>query len=418
MRCRPLGPTTPHDVLSRSWSTEATYSPGMRRQTPVTAPTHPALAPAPTLAPAHPASAQALTQAPAQPAPAEPIWKPDILGPGYACRTLDLLPDDEGDVVATLIRHQPIPGAAPPPDSGLDVLYVHGWSDYFFQTELADFWDSLGARFYAVDLRKYGRSLRPGQTPGFVDDLATYDEEIEAALTAMGHGLLTADEPKRDRKLILMGHSTGGLTLSLWAARNPGRAHGLVLNSPWLEFQAGERGRSLLSPVIDVEAGRRPHATLPKVDLGFYTRAVSRQFEGEWEYNLQWRPERGFPAASAWLAAVLRGHATVARGLGIDIPILVLLSTRSTLGLRWSEDMLHTDTAVDVAGVARRSLDLGTFTTISRIEGALHDVVLSAPPVRAVAYDHLSRWTSAFIHTPERHSSTHSRLRRLGLRRA
>ncbi|MEG8036484.1 hypothetical protein QP157_14580 [Sphingomonas sp. LR61] len=54
----------------------------------------------------------------------------------------------------------------PPPLGGADVLYVHGWSDYFFQREMAEHLEALGARFFALDLRKYGRSLLPHQTPG------------------------------------------------------------------------------------------------------------------------------------------------------------------------------------------------------------------------------------------------------------
>ena len=55
--------------------------------------------------------------------------------------------------------------------------------------ELAEFWTNAGARFFALDLRKYGRSLRAGQTPGYVTDLATYDADIEAALARMGHAV-------------------------------------------------------------------------------------------------------------------------------------------------------------------------------------------------------------------------------------
>ena len=68
------------------------------------------------------------------------------------------------------------------------MLYVHGWSDYFFNPELASYWSNAGARFFALDLRKYGRSLRPGQTPGYITNLADYDADIEAALAAIGHG--------------------------------------------------------------------------------------------------------------------------------------------------------------------------------------------------------------------------------------
>ena len=54
------------------------------------------------------------------------------------------------------------------------MLYVHGWNDYFFQTHLADHMADLGFDFYAVDLRRYGRSLRRGHLRGFITDLDDY----------------------------------------------------------------------------------------------------------------------------------------------------------------------------------------------------------------------------------------------------
>ena len=41
-----------------------------------------------------------------------------------------------------------------------------------------------GYDFYALDLRKYGRSLRPHQTPDYVDDLREYFDELDEALGA------------------------------------------------------------------------------------------------------------------------------------------------------------------------------------------------------------------------------------------
>lgn len=318
-------------------------------------------------------------------------WEPDVLGDDYEQLTLPLAPDAEGDVVATLVRRR-----RAGEDPYLDVLYVHGWSDYFFQTDLADFWEAHGARFHALDLRKYGRSLRPGQTPGYVTDLSTYDEDIEAALAAMGHDGAEGS----GRALVLMGHSTGGLTLSLWLARHPGRAAALVLNSPWLEFQTREVGRLLLEPVIGARARLTPTRRLPSVDLGFYTRSVSKDFGGEWTYDLAWRPQHGFPTTPAWLAAIFRGQQTVALGLSLGAPVLVLLSARSTLLPRWSPEMLRTDTAIDVDGVARRCVQLGDLVTLARLDGALHDVLLSARPVRALAYGRIAQWAAAYLPRP------------------
>lgn len=318
-------------------------------------------------------------------------WSPDVLGAGFEQLTMTLAPDDEGPVTATLVRR--VPKMTDPPDSGIDVLYLHGWSDYFFQIELADFFAALGIGFYAVDLRKYGRSRLQEQTPGFVSDLGTYDEDLSAALAVMGH----EDTNGLPRRLLMMGHSTGGLTMSLWVARNPGRAIGLILNSPWLEFQTRAAGRRLMKGAVGLHAYLDPRAQLPNVDFGYYTRAISNQYDGEWDYDLDWRPERGFRETPAWLDAILRGQARVAKGLDIQVPILTLLSARSTLQPRWSPEMLRSDTALDVTGIARRAADLGRSCTIIRIDGALHDVILSAPDVRAVAYAEIARWIAGYI---------------------
>ena len=319
-----------------------------------------------------------------------PGWVQDVLGPGYEQRTLPLPADDAGPAVATLVRRLPVAGDV---DLGLDVLYVHGWSDYFFQTELADFWGSQGARFFALDLRRYGRSLRPGQIPGFVTDLATYDVDVAAARAAMAEDV----PPDRPRRLVVMGHSTGGLTLSLWAARHPGEAAALVLNSPWLELQTRELGRAVLEPVVEADARLNPAHRLPVVDRGFYTRVVSDAYGGEWHYDLTWRPAHGFRVTAGWLAAVLAGQARLARGLDVRVPVLVLLSTRSALQPRWEPSMSRADVALDVAGVARRAADVGRHVTIVRIEDALHDVVLSPAPVRRTAYEAMAQWLAGTV---------------------
>lgn len=326
-------------------------------------------------------------------------WQPDVLGDGYERLTLPLRDDDEGEVVATLVRQvgqqrtedHGIRASLPAAD--LDVLYVHGWSDYFFQTHLAEWWEGLGARFHALDLRKYGRSLRSWQTPGFVNDLAIYDEDLEAALTAIGHG--PDDAPAR--RLVLVGHSTGGLTLSLWAHRHPGRAAAVVLNSPWLEFQGDSLGRLAITPVLALGARFRPQNELPSIDLGYYARTLLRDYGGEWDYDRLWRPEQGFPATPAWLAAVVDGHAAVARGLEIDVPVFVWLSKRSALSPFWSERMRTADVALDVDEIAQRAMRLGPVVTVVRVEDAVHDILLSRDDVRAGAQDQLRRWLTAYV---------------------
>lgn len=330
-------------------------------------------------------------------------WEPDVLGTGFEQLTLNLEPDAEGPVVATLVRYLPpktptlfdkMGWSAPKRAQQTDVLYIHGWSDYFFQRILAKYWQSQGAQFYALDLRKYGRSIRPGQTPGYVEDLSEYDEDIEAALDVIGH---SGTKDQSSRKLILMGHSTGGLILSLWADRNPNRIDALVLNSPWLEYQLTAAARTVAAPVVGLQAKLKPKAPMLSIDLGFYHRAISAKADGEWDFNDEWRPEHGFVVRPAWLSAILAGHARVAKGLDIDVPVLTLLSTRSLLVPKWSDEMKRADVAIDVNIVAARSHDLGKLVTIARIDNAMHDVVLSEKPARLKAFADITQWLKAYL---------------------
>ncbi|BDZ54366.1 alpha/beta hydrolase [Agromyces marinus] len=355
-------------------------------------------------------------------------WQPDVLGPEFEQLALPLEDDDEGEVVATLVRYvgggasaparldgaehvagterrrrwrwpwerEPEPEPEPTPRgaaSGCDVLYVHGWSDYFFNPELARFWSDAGARFYALDLRKYGRSLREWQTPGYTIDLGTYDEDLEAALAVIAR---EGGPEASARPLILFGHSTGGLTLSLWAARNRGRVDALVLNSPWLEFQLSGIGRQAIQPMLGFRARLDPMGALPNVDLGFYTRSVAKEQDGEWEYDHAWRPDRGFRTHPAWLAGILRGHATISAGVDVGAPVLTLLSQRSVLQAVWDDAMLSSDIVLVVDDIARQAVRLGQAVTVARIDGALHDVFLSREPARAAAYEAVTRWLEGY----------------------
>ena len=62
------------------------------------------------------------------------------------------------------------------------MLYVHGFIDYFFQRHMAERFAAEGYAFYALDLRKHGRSLRPHQHPNFCKNLAEYYPDITRAI--------------------------------------------------------------------------------------------------------------------------------------------------------------------------------------------------------------------------------------------
>jgi alpha-beta hydrolase superfamily lysophospholipase len=314
-------------------------------------------------------------------------WQPDIL-PGYECRDLPLpdaeivAGDAEGPLSATLVRRcgrrrEKV------------VLYLHGWNDYFFQTHLGDFFAELGYDFYAIDLRRYGRSLREGQLQGYITTLSHYTEELDAAVA-----IINDDAPgERPEQLIVSGHSTGGLIAALWVADRPGAADGVILNSPWLELQGSAMIRAVGTPVLQALASRGMATTaIPMTGTDFYSRVLRADRDGEWTYNQAWKGSPGPPILIGWIRAIRQGHARVAAGLGIEVPILVMTSARTLFRRRWTPELAEADTVLDVDQIANRAQRLGRHVTLVRFEGGVHDLVLSAKPVREAVFAEMKAW--------------------------
>ncbi len=147
------------------------------------------------------------------------------------------MPDDyEGAVVATLVHR-----AADRPGSRGAVLHVHGFCDYFFQTATAEFFTALGFDFFALDLRKHGRSLLPHQTPNFCLDLAEYYADLDAALASIR-------ERTGHSQVVISAHSTGGLIAPLWAADRASQGD-LVARRAWSSTARGSTCRARSSCV-------------------------------------------------------------------------------------------------------------------------------------------------------------------------
>ena len=320
-------------------------------------------------------------------------WKPDILGAGYVQQVLDLGddPDGEGAVEAVLVRRESRPGE----DARGVVLYVHGFTDYFFQADLADFLAARGLPFYALDLRKCGRARRPGQTAHYVSDLALYDAELDRALD-----IVAAEHP--GLPVTLVAHSTGGLVIPLWLARRRAAGprgadaaavpiSGVALNSPWLDLQGSPALRGPVTQAMRVLARMRPMAVIP-LKPGVYGQTLHVSGTGEWDFDLDLKPLVGFPVTFGWINAVRRGHARVHRGLDIDVPVLVLRSARSLSSGTYTPMSDQADLVIDAAQIGRWAGSLGRKVTDVPIDGARHDVFLSLPEPRARAYEALDAW--------------------------
>jgi alpha-beta hydrolase superfamily lysophospholipase len=308
----------------------------------------------------------------------------DVLGEPYLAETITLPPDDEGPVVVTLVSRK----AAEP--TGRAVLHVHGFCDYFFQKDYAEWWNARGYDFYAVDLRKYGRSLRPHQTPNYVTDLRHHFPDLDAALERV------VERDGHDH-VVISAHSTGGLIVSLWADERRPPLAGMVLNSPWLDMQGGRAMRGIGTTVIKQVGARQPTRVIPRTVGGHYGRSLHVDHQGEWEFNTDWKPLDSFPVTFGWLRAIRIGHDRLHAGLEVGCPVLVL----SSAGTRWpkemGEDAHGYDIVLEVPQIRQWATAVGSHVTYVAIDGARHDVVLSRAEPRARAYAAIEQWAGAYL---------------------
>jgi alpha-beta hydrolase superfamily lysophospholipase len=293
-------------------------------------------------------------------------WQPDRLLPGFEALELGFPDDYDGPVVSTLVR---LPTANAPRGA---VLYIHGFSDYFFQRHMAERFAAEGYAFYALDLRKYGRSLRPHQHGNFCKSLSEYYADISAAIELIGGPLLLA------------GHSMGGLVTSLYAHEGERRSEiqALWLNSAFFDWNLPEWRKVQLH--VAAAIGRYyPFLNDPKAFRPDYTRTLHT----EWDFDARLKPDYGFPLYYGWLGAISDAFQKVHRGLAIECPVLSMLSDRADVVLDWRH-------------IARWSRSLGPNVTVLAFPGAWHDLILSPGRIREEVFSQLFAWAERAVALP------------------
>ena len=250
-------------------------------------------------------------------------YQADILGEGYQQLSLNLPDDYDGKVIATLIRKK----AAIATQKA--VLYIHGFADYYFQKEMAEQFNQQGYNFYALDLRKYGRSKLPHQKLFYVRDLLEYEEEIHKALEII--------QQENHNQLLLAGHSTGGLIATLYAAHHP--KHPLIkalwANSPFYDFYKNKTEKTIGIPLLSKVGKYLPSVKIPGGLNQWYTPSLHQNFYGEWDFNLEWKPEDLPVVQLGFIRAVHKAQKEIHKGVRLNVPTLIMHSQQSAQPRKW-----------------------------------------------------------------------------------
>ena len=310
----------------------------------------------------------------------EPLYQPDVLGSGYEQTTLNFPDDYEGQVTATLVRKKAEQSTAKA------VLYIHGFIDYFFQTEMAEQFNQHGFDFYALDLRKYGRSHLPHQKYYNLREIAEYDAEITEALDIIA--------AERHDTVLLCGHSTGGLTTTLYAAHHPDHPliKALWLNSPFYDFNMHPIKKKLGVPNLSRVGKICPDLKFPSELNKWYVASLHKSMHGEWDFNLEWKPASYPMVRLSFVRAIFEAQKEIHQGVKLNIPALVMHSHQTKNPKKWHKDAQNSDVILNVKHIEKYAKKIKGDVTVNKIHNGLHDLVLSEKSVRENVYQQLFAW--------------------------
>lgn len=308
-------------------------------------------------------------------------YVPDYLGGDYVNRTFTMPNDYAGKVVCTLTKKQQ------DTTTHKAILYIHGYNDYFFQKQLGDSIKAHGYNFYALDLRKYGRSILAEQDTFFCKNLHEYFADIDTALYTM--------QKEGNTEILLMAHSTGGLITPLYL-QSKGKdlpVKALILNSPFLDMNMNWFMENIAIPSVSFIGKYFPYITVQGRSLSMYAESLLKKFHGEWTYKTNWKLTYGHPIQSGWMRAIHLGQKTIQKGLDLPCPILVMSSDKSIKETSvWNNDYLKADIVLDVKDIQKYGARLGKDVTRVTIPNGIHDLILSPVPARDVAYQTIFDW--------------------------
>ncbi len=205
---------------------------------------------------------------------------------------------------------------AVPPEAGVVILFVHGLGDHCGRYDaLGYYFASRGVPVLAFDLRGHGQSDGPR---GHVDRFEDYAGDVMFFREFVG-----SRHP--NDKIVLVGHSMGGLIALATAEAHGGAFAGVVASAPLL-------GIAVKVPSWKTALGRIMAALAPRFsmtneidpNLLARNRDVGRRYAAD--------PSVGKKVTARWFVESLRGMAqTMTNSAKITIPTLVLQGTADKL---------------------------------------------------------------------------------------
>ncbi|MEG0344701.1 MAG: alpha/beta hydrolase, partial [Acinetobacter sp.] len=226
----------------------------------------------------------------------------------------------------------------------------------------------------------------PHQKYYYVLNLNEYDAEITEALKIIGQ--------EGHSNVVLAGHSTGGLTSTLYAAHHPNHPliKALWCNSPFYDFNMPAWKKKLALPKLSALAKHFPKLQFPSELNKWYVTSLHKDLKGEWDFDLEWKKKTYPKVYLSFIRSIHEAQKEIHTGVQVNVPTLIMHSHKTTYPKKFNQDAQTSDVILEVKDMIKYGNKIQGDVAVIPIQNGLHDLVLSAPSVRAEVYQKLFTW--------------------------
>lgn len=261
------------------------------------------------------------------------------------------------------------------------LIWIHGFNDYYYNLYIGEKFLKEGYDIYAIQLRRYSSSNIENKF--YCDNLNEYIQDI--------NNIFPKILKKDYKKIILYGHSMGGLISSIYCKKGlyKDKITHLILNSPFFDFKLSLFEKIFINYIVYYLSYIFPKFLIRSIDINkknYLTLNIKNRFYVDDKYKLNILP----PVHASWIKTIIDYHNIIKyQNLNIKIPILVLFCDKSTKFINSNQTG---DDTLDINDIDKYSNNLGKNIKKYQFNNAIHDIFSSSLDVINKAFEITVDW--------------------------
>ena len=257
------------------------------------------------------------------------------------------------------------------------LIWAHGLNDYYHHFDIGEKLLDKGFDIYAITFRKYLTTTENTKYYFYISDLQEYIDDLNNLFPKILEG--------KYNKILLYGHSTGGLTSTIYchSGKFKEKIDALILNSPFFDIYLNNKSEFIFKKLIYYLGNKFPKIRLRKTKK-FYKTAFHEDIHKRFYFKNKIIGDSNLFTGS--FTGTYKYQKKIQNGeIKINIPILVLLSDKSS-----KKSYSNSDTVLDTKDILKYSKKDNI--KIVQIKDAIHDVFLSKIKPRTEAINLFLNW--------------------------